>query len=119
MNSKQQREMQVVVLWEQFIHQMLDVTSRFPKQIRPVVVHRLMNYCFDVLDGLITAQYAERALQQQELHTVNLLMTKIRFLLRISCQERWVSEGQVLVLNDKMDEVGRGIHGWEKSLSSV
>ena len=115
----QEREMQVVVLWEQIIHELLDITSRFPKFIRPVVTNRLLNYCFDVLDQLVSAQYSKRVEQGDFLQQANLHLTKIRFLLRISCQEKWLSEGRLLDLNSKIDQVGKGIYGWQESLSSV
>ena len=115
----QEREMQVVVLWEQIVHEMLDITSRFPKFIRPVVSNRLLNYCFDVLDQLVSAQYSSKSKQGEFLQQVNLHLTKIRFLLRISCQEQWLSEGRLIALNEKIDQVGKGIYGWQKSISVV
>lgn len=114
-----EQEMQVVVLWEQIIHELLDISSRFPKFIRPVVTHRLLNYCFDVLDYLVSAQYSSTLEQEVFLQQANLHLTKIRFLLRISCQEQWLSEGRLIALNEKIDQVGKGIYGWKKSLPSV
>lgn len=115
----QEREVQVVVLWEQIVHEMLDVTARFPKFIRPVVSNRLLNYCFDVLDYLVSAQFSQKDKQGEFLQQANLHLTKIRFLLRISCQEQWLSEGRLIAINEKIDQVGKGIYGWQKSLSTV
>jgi len=116
---KPERQMQVVVLWEQLLHELLDVGNKFPKSVRPVVTNRMLNYAFDVLDALVMAQYSETKLQEPYLVEVQLVINKVRVLLRVACVERWLSEGRLIALNEKIDAVSKGVYGWQESLSTV
>ena len=116
---KPERQMQVIVLWEQLLHELLDVGNNFPKSVRPVVTNRMLNYAFDVLDTLVMAQYSERMLQEPHLIEAQLFINKVRVLLRIACVEKWLSEGRLIALSEKIDAVSKGVYGWQESLSTV
>ena len=79
----------------------------------------MLNYAFDVLDTLVMAQYSETLAQEAHLIEVQLIINKVRVLLRIACVERWLSEGRLMALSEKIDAVSKGVYGWQESLSTV
>ena len=50
------------------------------------------------------------------LRRVNLLREKLRIFWRLSCDRRWISAQQLLFGSQKLDEIGRMIGGWLKTL---
>ena len=116
---KTDRQMQVVVQWEHFLHELMAVGRNFPKSMRPVLTNRMLNYAFDVLDALVCAQYSEKASQGSYLTEAQLLLNKVRVLLRVACVEGWLNEGRLMVLSEKIDAVSKGIHGWQKGVQNL
>ena len=108
------RELRVLVQWEEIIHEILALSQRFPKSARQVVSNRLGNLAMDGLEQIITAQYSHHKEQNEILQSIQIELTKIRVMLRIATDEKWMSLNQCANLISKIDTVGKGIHGWEK-----
>lgn len=90
-------------------------TARWPKSLRHTLTQRIENHMLDVLEAIVIARYEPRG-RLARLDVANLLLERMRFLLRIvrasgGCPGA-VIDGALL----RLDEVGRMLHGWRATL---
>lgn len=102
----------VLLHWEKTLDSMLDRTSSFPKSARFTLTSRIDNLALDVYEGLVEARYAAEV--RPHLDRVNLLLEKLRLLLRLAFKRRFLSEGALRSLVDAIDATGRMVGGWSK-----
>jgi hypothetical protein len=95
----------------------LEFTCRiknFPRDTRFILGDRILTNCYDILEGLVEARYAknkEKTLQEQ-----NLRLEKLRFQTRLCKDMTIISARQYGYLCERIDEVGKMIGGWLKSI---
>lgn len=107
------RDVEAIVQWEDVIHQLFDITNRFPKNQRFVISNRIMDVALDIVETLVDAQYTKRTEQGERLERVNGLFTKLRVLLRIANRENFISTGRLGDIVDQIDTVARMVYGWK------
>ncbi len=81
-------ELPLYIRWEKFLSWLLDVTQTFPKRVRFTFSSRLDNLALDVMEGIIEAAYTKN--KTRILRKANLDLEKIRVLLRICHQKRYI-----------------------------
>ncbi len=91
---------------------MLDLCGKFPKSVRFNLAERLTNTSLDVLERIIEAIYASE--KAHILHQANLCIEKIRALLQISVDKKYISIGQYEHISAEINEAGKMIDGWLK-----
>ena len=108
------RNLEVVVQWEDVVHELFGITGRFPKAVRFVIANRITNHALDIMSLLVEAQYAPTKEQLPLLSRASVLITQLRVLLRISARERWLSLGQLDIICTQIDVVGKRIYVWKQ-----
>ncbi len=99
--------------WRYIVAYMLDICGKFPKNVRFNLADRLTNISLDVLECIIEAIYAK--LKTDILRKANLQVEKIRVLLQISVDKKYISIGQYEHISVELNEAGKMIGGWIKT----
>ncbi len=90
MNKKRKDEPVIFVKWMEFLKWLLPVTAKFPKRVRFTLVNRIDNLALDLVEELVDAQYTRD--KQGALKQANLRLEKLRMLMRISCEQHYLSQ---------------------------
>lgn len=93
-----------------------DRTAGFPKSHRFTVGQRLDNLTLDGLERCLEALYSSGRPKLEALAQLNLLLEKLRVFWRIAHQKTWLSQQQLFFVIAKIDEIGRMVGAWRKSL---
>ncbi|HOZ46738.1 MAG TPA: diversity-generating retroelement protein Avd [Candidatus Hydrogenedentes bacterium] len=96
----------------EFVEWLLPTTEKFPKKVRLTLSNRIDNLALDVAMTLTEAQYTKSP--ANAIRQANLLLTKLRILLRLSHTLAFLPHKQYEHASRKIDEVGRMIGAWGK-----
>lgn len=103
-------DLPVFVKWMDFLKWLLNATEKFPKKARYTHVVRINDIALDVVEGLVEARYSKAKIAH--LMKVNLNLEKIRMLLRISYESRFMPHDAYKQAIFGINDVGRMIGGW-------
>ena len=93
----------------------LDRTAEIPKSQRFTFGQRLDNLALGALQETVKAIFASEARRKQEcLDELLLTLEQMQVLWRLAHDRRWLSQGQLLFINQRLDEVGRMANGWRR-----
>ena len=106
----------LIVLWERLTGQLLDRTAAFPKSARFTFASRIDGLSLDVLECLIRGRFAPRSERVVLLDRADGHLAVLRALLRLSLDRRLLSPGAFETLFREIDEAGRMLGGWRRSL---
>lgn len=101
------------IKWRYIVEYLLDICGKFPKNVRFNLSDRLTNTSLDVLELVIEAIYAKH--KKDILLKANVYMEKIRALLQISVNKKYISVGQYEHISGEINEAGKMLGGWIKS----
>lgn len=96
----------------EFLKWLFPVTEKFPKRARFTFADRINNLALDLVEDLVEARYTRN--KSQVLKRANLRLEKIRVLLRLSHQQRFLSHRAFEHAMRSVDETGRMLGGWIK-----
>ena len=99
------------MFWTEFLDWLMTTTDRFPKKSRQTLVNRINNLALDVVEHLVEARYGH---SKAPLKEVNLGLDKLRFMIRISYNRRYLANNQYEYACKHIDEAGKMIGGWQK-----
>ena len=99
--------------WRYITSYMLDICGKYPKSVRFNLSDRITNISLDVLERIIEAIYAKS--KTDKLAKANLCIEKIRALLHISVEKKYISMGQYRHISGEINEAGKMLGGWIKS----
>ena len=102
----------ILVLWERVLGQLLDRTQRFPKSVRFTFSSRIDNLGLDLLEQLVQARWAPPAGKAAHLLEADLCLARLRVLLRLSHQRRYLDSRGYEHLARELDAVGRQLGSW-------
>ncbi len=102
----------VIARWERTLGDLLDRTQKFPKHVRFTFSSRLDNLGLDIYEGLIEARYTKDKIDI--LRRVNLAIEKLRLLLRLCHDRRYLDRSGFEHVARNVDETGRMVGGWLK-----
>lgn len=94
----------------------LQRTASIPKSQRFTFGQRLDNITLDTLLLAVRAIYGDRAQKRVCLAELNLRLEELRVLWRLVHDQRWISQQQLLFVNDQIDEIGKMTGGWLRQL---
>ncbi len=97
----------------QFLVWLVPTLEKFPRSQRFLLGDRIESCALDALEGLIDATYSRNRLER--LTVVNLRLEKMRFLLRLSCDLRYLDERRYEHAARAVDDIGRLVGGWMKA----
>ena len=106
------RELRALTAWMEFLSWLLPTTEKFPKKVRLTLTNRIDNLALDVAMTLTEGQYSTAP--RGHIREANLLLTKIRLLLRLSHTMAFLPHKQYEHASRKIDEVGRMLGAWGK-----
>jgi hypothetical protein len=90
----------------------LDRTADLPKSHRFTFGQRLDNLTLDATMLVVEAIFTKGEARRQRLQELNVALEKLRVLWRLVQERRWINAGQLLYVNERLDEVGRMAGGW-------
>lgn len=93
---------------------LMPVVSRFPKDKRYTLGQRLENKLLDILELLLCANYSKDKLNL--LKKANLELECCRYLIRLSCDLRFINLKRYEFISQQVNEIGRMVGGWIKNL---
>ena len=94
----------------------LDRTAGLPRSHRFTFGERVDRLTLDCLEHTLEAIYAAPPAKAAPLRRVNLNLEKLRVFWRLIADRGWISQQQLLFVSQRLDEIGRMIGGWLKSL---
>lgn len=100
--------------WEQTLGDLLDRTARLPKAVRFTFASRIDNLGLDVLERIVEARYAPSARKLVLLKDIDLDLAKLRVLLRLCHDRRYLDRRGFEHVATRIDEAGRMVGGWMK-----
>lgn len=103
---------QVLLGWEETIGVLLDTTEKFPKGVRFTFAQRIDHAALDVLEALTTARYAPRGQKQAALKAASHGLVRLRTLVRLSHQRRYLSNAAYERLSRRIEVTGSQVGGW-------
>jgi len=92
--------------------------NKIPRNQKFTFGDRLQNLLSDLMEDLIDVYYAPRSEQYLRLKEINTRLVKIRYYFRLGHELGFYSVGYLGVLSEKINEIGRMVGGWMKSLTS-
>jgi len=108
-------ELRVLTTWTDFLKWLLNTTDKFPKKVRFTLTSRIDNLALDMIEHLIEARYTRN--RRLPLRRANLILDKLRILLRIAHSSQFLASKQYEHANVKLDEVGRMVGAWSNASS--
>ena len=105
----------ILAQFEEFAGWFLDRTRRWPKHARFTLTQRLENHALDIVEHLVQARY-DRDTRTDLLHRVNLLLERMRHLLRLALRQGVCPANTFETTHRRLDETGRMLHGWRRAI---
>ncbi len=105
-------ELPIFTAWIDLLDWLLATTARFPHKVRFTFSQRIDSLALDVVEDLVEARYSRSKLTP--LNRANLRLEKIRVLLRICHQQRFLASRQYEHAARSLHDVGCMLGGWRK-----
>jgi hypothetical protein len=93
-----------------------DLTPAIPKLARHTLWQRCQNLCLDILQGLISTGYLPPEKRAEKLLRLSESLDLLRVLIRLSFETKIISQKAYLSLQQAIDDIGRMLGGWLKSI---
>ena len=95
---------------------LLPKSERFPKAYRSTLTHRLVTSSLEVLERLHEARMAVGRKKVDRLRAADASLAKVRAHILMIHHLRWLTDGQFAHVSRMVDEVGRLLGGWLRTL---
>lgn len=100
------------VLWYDFTQWLLAKTGKFPKRVRFSFSNRIDNLALDIIEAIVEARYS--AQKRAILRRIDLNLEKLRVLLRMCFDQRYLDTKGYEFAARKINEAGKMVGGWRK-----
>lgn len=97
-----------------FVHWLIPLTTKFPREQRFVVAVRLQNTAFDFMECLYAAIGLASPLHQ--LQRADVLLKQLRFYLRLAHDLQLLTSRRYAHAGRKIEELGRLLGAWMKKV---
>jgi hypothetical protein len=104
----------VFTQWYQTLDWIVATAERLPKHARFSFATRMVNLGLDTMELVIQAIYTKERVHI--LDHINLLLEKQRVMFRLACDRRYLSIGQHEHIARALNDTGRMIGGWRRSI---
>ena len=105
-------DLPLFVLWYEFSKWLLAKTEKFPRRVRFSFSNRLDNLALDIIEHIVEARYTTR--KKEILRRIDLDMEKLRVLLRMCHDQRYLDTKGYEFASKKIMEAGKMVGGWRK-----
>ena len=110
-------ELPLLVHWERTLGDLLDRTQKLPRSVRFTFTNRIDNLALDVMERLVEARYASGGRKRSLLREADSALTRLRILLRLCRDRRYLDRGGHEHVVRELDEAGRMLGGWQRDLA--
>lgn len=110
--SGSKEDLPIFIKWMDFLKWLLATTDSFPKKARFTYTDHLTNLGLLVIKDLIEARYSRNKVQT--LRRANMNLEKIRILIRICFEMKFLSHKSYEYASVSVNEVGKMLGGWLK-----
>jgi len=110
--SENFQDLPIFVKWTDFLKWLLHTTEKFPKKARFTFSDRINNLALSVVEDLVEARYSTN--KRLILRAANLRLEKLRMLLRISFESRYLAKDAYKHGMYSLNETGKMLGGWIK-----
>ena len=100
--------------WEKALGDLLDRTVKFPRSVRFTFTTRIDNLALDVLEEIVLARYAPRGEKRAHLKRIDAALARLRVLLRLCYERRYLGRRGFEQVMRNVDEAGRMVGGWRR-----
>ena len=104
------QDLPIFVKWLDVLRWLLPVTERFPKRVRFTFSDRIVQLALDLVEDLVEARYSRD--KRMILQRANLRLEKLRVLLRLSYELRYLDYKRYETVCRDINEVGKMLGGW-------
>lgn len=106
----------VIVKMHAFIKSVIPAIEHFPRHQKHVLGKRLEEKALDLLDLFLEAYYGPKQSKKAKLYAANLSIEKLRHLIRLSFELKYINAKKLDHLMNQLLEIGKMTGGWLKSL---
>lgn len=99
------------MIWANFV-------VHIPKTTRYTLGARIENKFLDLLEKAYTAYFSSRDKKPEKISDCVFILDILKFLITITWEARSISNKQYEELAVKLDEIGKMLGGWKKSLGT-
>ncbi|HEY0010687.1 MAG TPA: diversity-generating retroelement protein Avd [Candidatus Paceibacterota bacterium] len=89
-----------------------------PKQDRFTIFERSENVMLDLIECLLSAGYGDKQGKRPILERASIKLNVLRFFIRLMKETKSLDNKKYVVLQEMIDEIGRMLGGWTRSLES-
>ena len=111
-SSQMTDDLPIFIDWMKFMDWLVPVADKFPKVARFTFSQRLTNLGLDMVEDLVEARHSKR--NSAILKRANLRLEKLRVILRLSHQQKYLSHKQYEFASKALYEIGKQLGGWSK-----
>ncbi len=91
--------------------------TTIPKQDKYAIWQKAENLAIEILEGIMTASYKSKFEKSAVLEKVSLNLNLLRMLLRLMKEVKTIDNKKYTALEEILDEIGRMLGGWIRSLN--
>ncbi len=96
----------------------VDIASHIPKSSRYTIGVRIENRFLDLLELTYTAYFTPKESKSAKITECILMLDTLKFLVSVSWEAKAISNKNYEDLADKLNETGKMLGGWKKSLAN-
>lgn len=89
-----------------------------PKHDRFTIFERTENTMLDLIEHLLSAGYGEKEGKRMSLERASVKLNTLRFFVRLMKETKSFDNKKYVVLQEMIDEIGRMLGGWMRSLEA-
>lgn len=102
--------------WYKSMNWLWDKAEKFPKNVRFSLASRIISVSLEITELIVEMIYVKNKEKRPLLRRLNVLLEKMRILVRISHDRRYLSTQQYQYISNQINEVGKQVGGWLRSL---
>lgn len=91
----------------------------YPKKYKFSIGDRIINTQLELIDQIIDAKYATSGKKKHFLRKANLLLEKLRYLIRLSKDLHCLSLKAYEFISKQLNEIGKMVGGWENQQKAL
>jgi hypothetical protein len=110
--SHSKKDLPIFIKWMDFVKWLLVTLDAFPKKARFNFSDRLTNLALQIIEDLVEARYSKNKVFV--LRRANMNLEKIRIIMRICFELRFLSKNSYEHSSFLINEVGKMLGGWMK-----
>lgn len=96
----------------------MDIVPHITKKARYTIGERIEHKFLDLLELTYTAYFTKQVLRAEKITMCILVLDTLKFLISVGWEGKLISHKHYELVALKLDEVGRMLGGWRKSLDN-